>query len=281
MSKLNAALRLIRPLNGIMAALSVIPATTLACGTITMPWRESGLIFCLVSFGYAVNDIFDLRADQINRPKRAIPSGDLSTSNAWLTAVIFLIAGSGLLIGANTLTALYYVGVALLLYWYAVRISSLLMIGNVLVALLCSSVFALGALRCTPGKGAIGMIITCGVLTFLYHLGREIVKDIEDVSGDSSISRSTLPLKWGVNMARLIATLVFALMIAVTYGAWAVLDLSGTFLIAISLGVNLPLALIFVIYWNRDAAGGAKATSIALKVVMLPALVAVLLAGVN
>ncbi len=281
MSKLLAAIKLIRPLNGVVAALSVVPAAAIACGQLMMPWRESGLIFFLVSFGYAVNDIFDVHADLVNRPRRAIPSGVLSIKLAWLTAVLCLILGSGLLIGASTAVAVYFVVVAVLLYLYAAVISAKLILGNVLVATLCASVFALGGLICTPGSGSLAILIACGLLTFLYNLGREIVKDIEDVAGDQAIARSTLPLKWGVQTARIVATAIFAVLIGASYAAHMNLGLSQWFLPAISFGVNLPLALIFVIYWRRDALKGARSVSLALKIVMIPALLAILLASVN
>lgn len=281
MKKLIAAIKLIRPVNGLVAALSVVPAASIACGELTFPWRESGLIFFLVSFGYAINDIFDLRADLINRPKRAIPSGVLSVKNAWVIAVSFLIAGTAFLFGANPICALYYLSVASALYLYAATISSWLIVGNVLVAVLCASVFYLGALGCEVEGKAVGLLILSAILTFLYHLGREIVKDIEDMSGDKAIKRSTVPLKWGPNRARVAAIALFGVLIATSYSGYWVLELSRSYLVAISVGVNLPLALIFIIYMRKGAEEGAGQTSMALKVIMLPALMALLLAGVN
>lgn len=281
MSKAIAAFKLIRPLNGVVAALSVVPAATIACGSLTIPWRESGLIFFLVSFGYAVNDIFDVRTDSINRPSRALPSRSLAIKHAWLTSVLSLILGSGLLIGASTPVAVYYVGIAVLLYSYAARVSSWLIAGNVLVAGLCASVFLLGALICPTDGREQAILVACSMLTFLYHLGREIVKDIEDVAGDKAILRSTLALKWGVQQARIAATAIFALLIGATYLTQWLLGLSVWFLPVISFGVNLPLALIFVIYWRRDAIAGAGAVSLGLKVIMIPALLAIMLATVN
>ena len=281
MRELVAAIKLVRPLNGLVAALSVVPAASIACGELTMPWRESGLIFFLVSFGYAVNDIFDVRADLINRPTRAIPSGALSINFAWLTAVLSLVLGSGLLVGANTMTSVYYVVVALALYFYGAKISSQLIVGNVLVAVLCASVFYLGTQVCPADNRAIGLLAVSAVLTLLYHLGREIVKDIEDISGDEAIARSTVPLKWGLKKARMIALAIFGVLITATYVAYWQLGLSKSYLVAISFGVNLPLALIFVIYMRQEAQAGAHRTSLALKIIMLPALLAILLAGVN
>ncbi len=281
MRVLIAAFKLIRPLNGLVAALSVVPAATIACAELTLPWRESGLIFFLVSFGYAVNDIFDVRADLVNRPTRAIPSGVLSLKNAWLTAVSSLVIGSGLLIGANTAIALYYVVVAVVLYFYAAKISSQLIVGNLLVAVLCASVFYLGSMVCPVDYRAIGLLVVSAILTFLYHLGREIVKDIEDITGDRAMARSTVALKWGPNKARMIAVAIFGVLIAATYVAYWQLGLCKSYLLAISLGVNLPLVLIFVNYMRKDARAGAGQASLALKVIMLPALLAILLAGVN
>lgn len=281
MKQVKAAIHLIRPLNGIVAALSIMPAATISCGTIVFPWREAAMIFFLVSFGYAVNDIFDIGADSINRPNRALPSGRLSPKIAWLVAVLSLVLGSGFLIGASTLLAVYFVVVAVFLYLYAARLSAMLIVGNIVVALLCASVFWLGRISCNPTPAAMSLLICCGILTFLFHLGREIVKDIEDTTGDLAIARSTVPLKWGANRARITAMVIFGVLIVATYIAYWQLGLSRAYLLVITLGVNLPLALIFVIYARRQASTGAGAVSLALKILMLPALLAILLAGVN
>lgn len=281
MKAVFAAIMLIRPINGFVAALSMLPAGTIACGHFVILWRESALIFSLVSFGYVVNDIFDVRADLINRPNRALPSGQVSVATAWGIAAACLLAASAAMIGASTTEWIYYVAVAILLYAYAWRISSWLIVGNMLVALLCASVFLLAGLACGGVTTVKNVLITGALLTFLYHLGREIIKDIEDVAGDGAIARSTIPLKWGAGVARATATVVFGILILSAYLAAMWLDLPARFVILLTLLVNLPLVLIFVLYALSDASQRARRVSIALKVLMIPALAVLMFVNVN
>ena len=47
--------------------------------------------------------------------------------------------------------------------------------------------------------------------SFVLNFGREIIKDIEDIDGDRILSAKTLPLKYGVNYAKISASLVLIL----------------------------------------------------------------------
>ena len=125
------------------------------------------------------------------------------------------------------------------------------------------------------------MLFAGGCLIFLYHFGREIIKDIEDVEGDRVAGRRTIAIVWGAGIARCTAGLAFVALIVASYIIYFACLLSSEYLLLISLAVNLPIVLIFVGLVFREREGNIKRASIALKLVMIPALVALTVAGVG
>ena len=92
--------------------------------------------------------------------------------------------------------------------------------------------------------------------------------------------RATLPLLAGAGNSRLIAATVLALMIATAYYLYYQLP-SQIYLWIITLGVGLPIAAIFAVYLRRDPVKFAGTASVALKIIMLPALGALLALGLK
>ncbi len=274
--------RIIRPLNGVVATVSLLPGLTLASGRISFDWLIGAVLFLLVSFGYAINDIYDLIGDRENDRQRPLVSGQLSIRAAWiLSALLALLVVVLSLFHSQELLA-YSLVLLVALYGYAVRISTILGVANLWVALMCASVFALPLwlhdfAAAEPRCLLLGYAI---LLSFLYHLGREIVKDIEDVRGDLLLKRATLPLVIGAERSRALAFIVFLSLSAVSYLLYSRIPHS-LYLWIVTAGVNLPIVLIFLIYLQKDPVGWAGRMSLALKLLMLPALASLLVLGLD
>jgi len=280
-NKIIAGIKLIRPLNGLVAALSLVAAEAVACGRLELPHVEAAAVFFLVSFGYVINDICDQGADRMNRPHRALPSGAVTVKEAWMIAQGMLVVGLGVALAGGTKLFSYYVAVALVLMLYAKVLSSRLLVSNVVVAALCASVFLLPAWQKDAGVVDWAAVLAAITLTFLFNLMREIVKDIEDVAGDRVLGRTTVPITFGAGRARLTASVIGLLVVLASVGAYGTLNRSATYLSIVILGVDLPLAILFVLYLRRDPVGFAGRVSVVLKVLMMPALVALAAAGVK
>ncbi len=277
MRRLLSGISLVRPLNGLVAAASVVVAFRVATGVWSWPWPEIIAVLLLVSFGYSINDIYDLRADRINRPGRAIVSGAISQKTAAIISLLLLIAGAIVAAGGGERLAQYYAVVALLLWLYARNLSGMFLLGNIVVATLCGSVFLLAALSVgeTARWNAALMAFS---LTFFFSLAREIVKDIEDMDGDRLLRRRTLPLVLGAYKARAAAFTAGFIVFPIAYWARHYVDLTNLYYLLVSLAVNLPIVIIYVIYNRQDPRRGARWVSLALKALMIPALLTLALA---
>jgi geranylgeranylglycerol-phosphate geranylgeranyltransferase len=272
---------MMRPLNGVIAALTLLPAVALGSGRLYLPPRIAIATFFIASCGYIINDLFDFRADKINKPERPFPARKLSAWEGINGALLCLVLGAVTLAGSDIAIWLFFAAFVVGLFLYSFRISSWLVVANFWVATICSSAFLLGGLITHASPMRQGMLIAAGTLTFLYHFGREIIKDIEDVEGDRVAGRRTIAIVWGLGLARCCAATAFGLMIATSYISYFACGLSTTYLLLISLAVSLPIVLIFAGLVFRKREGNIKRASIALKLVMIPALVALTVAGIG
>jgi 4-hydroxybenzoate polyprenyltransferase len=95
-NKITAYLQLIRLPNVVTAAADSLAGWLLATGSLAEPGRWLPLAaasMILYASGTALNDVFDMEIDRVERPRRPLPSGRISRRTAaWL-------GGLGLLIG--------------------------------------------------------------------------------------------------------------------------------------------------------------------------------------
>ncbi|MES2589054.1 MAG: geranylgeranylglycerol-phosphate geranylgeranyltransferase [Bacteroidota bacterium] len=189
----------------------------------------------IAAAGNIINDYFDIKADRINRPERLIISKHIRQRWAilshWiLNGVAFSIA-IYLSIRYNTF---WYVFVHLIsinsLWFYSMYFKKKALIGNILIAsltalvpILCGIHFYLvGTIKplnvelsilnthswiyflAEHGRFIFGMAF----FAFILNLAREIIKDIQDVSGDKVIHAHTLPILIGEKKSSLVASLI-------------------------------------------------------------------------
>jgi len=103
MGKLNAFLRLIRPVNCAMIGLAVIVGASLVSSLDFSTNLLLGFItsFTLTAASMAINDYYDKDIDAINEPQRPIPSGAISPKEALLLALVLSVIGFVAALGTN------------------------------------------------------------------------------------------------------------------------------------------------------------------------------------
>ena len=215
MSQLIAFLLLPRPLNGLITALSVGVGLWTANAPPTWgPGLIAALSAALINgAGNAFNDLIDIDIDRINRPDRPLPSGRISPFIAGVQTLALSLAGCLLGFWLSPWHGSIALGVALLLALYSIFLKNSLLWGNILVAFVGALAFPYGALA----AGDLGRSWIPALFALLFHTGREIVKDIEDVAGDRLRGDHTLPLRWGRNRAGWIAAAVYLLLLAIAW----------------------------------------------------------------
>ena len=262
-----------RPVNVLISFISVFVAIII-CGPLN-DWPRI-ILACLTGAfitvaANAINDVYDLEIDRINRPCRPLPNGVISPKEALVFSIIFYFLGvlSSALINKWTLIiALIF---SALLTIYSAKLKRLPLIGNFTVSLATAFAFIYGGVA----VGHVENAIFPAIFAFLMHFGREIIKDMEDVEGDRRNAAQTLPIRYGMRAAKALTTLLLALLIGITqlpyllqvYGLW--------YWIVVNLGVNTVLLFSIVSLWRQSTRSSFRLLSILLKADMLIGLLAI------
>lgn len=183
---------------------------------------------CLAAGGNAINDYFDVVADRINRPTRVVVGSSVDRRVALLVHVILTLMGvfmGGYLafVLRRSFFMLLFVAVPIILWFYSTHLKRMVLIGNIVVALLValtgymvvSADFAavdLAAHRVLSDHEPMSQLwfLVCGycIFAFIANLGREVLKDIEDVDGDAAMGCHTLPVEMGVPYSKVVVILI-------------------------------------------------------------------------
>lgn len=206
-AKLWASIEIARPHN-MTAAMACIAAGFYIAGgdplsLIFLPMLVTGLV---AGCGNMINDYFDADIDAINKPRRPIPSGRLARRH-----VIRLYAASTLLVTAGSLFVLDAAMIPFLLAWeallflYGWKLKRLPVAGNLLVASVAASAFIAGAVMAGEPDRALFPFL----FAFLFIMGRELVKEAEDLEGDRSAGARTVAVVLGSESTLRAASLFF------------------------------------------------------------------------
>lgn len=184
--KIRALIALTRPPNSTLMFIAVISGILLSDEKI---FQLDKLIlafitaYSLCGASMAFNDYFDKEVDRVNAPWRPIPSGAISGSEA-----IILSAALGTIgiisAAATSLQCLIVAAAAFLVALiYNAKLKKTGLFGNMLVSVDVVIPFIYGAVL---SDGYISpRIITFIFPVYLSNLGREIIKGISDIEGDS------------------------------------------------------------------------------------------------
>lgn len=191
-------------------------------------WQYALLIAATVLIaagGYVINDIFDQETDLENHSNKTIIGNSISESKAYIIYASLTITGvlCGFIL-ANSVDrsnfAVIFVLIATLLYFYASTLKQIAVVGNIIVAtLLAFSVIIIGIFDIVPNTFdfnqkqmmlAFSILFDYAKFAFIINLVREIIKDIEDIKGDTLQEMKTLPILIGVSKTNKIA---FALLL--------------------------------------------------------------------
>lgn len=222
-----------------------------------------------------INDILDIEIDKINRPARILPSGKMSPQMAFKVYFSFLALAvlCGLVIETYLLPLFLIIFSIVILHIYSVYLKKQPIIGNIVVAgiLGLSFIFA-GSLLGHWDAG-----IWPGITAFCFMMGREIVKDIQDIPGDSKLNAMTLPIRFGVSIAKF--TSLFFLLFGVVFSilSYFVMSYSEIYLYIILLAVCIPTLLVCVELITSKQSNEFGKISTHIKWIIFPYLIALIL----
>ncbi len=227
----------------------------------------------IAAYGNAVNDIFDLKTDKINKQFRPLPSGALTRSEASIAALIFAVTGISISFYIGYLATAVAFAAVILLTLYTPVFKGYLFVGNIVVAFVSSLAFVYGGIA--VGK-PIGAFIPA-IFAFLLHLGREMVKDVQDIIADRESGIRTGASIDNSETARMMAGGVFILLVIATVIPFLTDHYQLAYFLTVVLGVDLVLIISALKLFQTDDPEIMRKIAVWLKVAMPIGLLAVLL----
>ncbi|HVO76741.1 MAG TPA: geranylgeranylglycerol-phosphate geranylgeranyltransferase [Candidatus Bathyarchaeia archaeon] len=204
MRKTVALIVMLRPHNVAAAVLSVAVGFAMAGGS-GWPWALLAAAAFATAAGNTINDIYDVDIDRVNKPARPLPAGQIGVRAAVLLYA-FCVAAAIAICSLLPRPDAAWIGIwIVMLHVYSWRLKRMYLAGNVLVAAVAGSGFLLGAHA--AGRLSAGAIPAA--YTFLFVVGREIVKDVDDIEGDEACRATTFPIVSGRRAALTTALAIF------------------------------------------------------------------------
>jgi 4-hydroxybenzoate polyprenyltransferase len=257
-------LELSRPFTLVAPALGFLSGAVTAAGAAPAePWGPELVLYPLIGLtmaavlnaaSNALNQIYDLEIDRINKPKRPLPSGRLSIRDAWIfTAIAYIVALvlAWLVAPGGRHECFWIVLVATVItFLYSVppfRTKRLGIWANVTIAI------PRGVLLKVAGWSAVKTIYGVepwfiGAIFGLFLLGASTTKDFADMEGDARGGCRTLPIMYGVKRAAWMISPSFVLpFLMISAGAFAGI-LTGNFVLLQLLSLVMTLYGIYVCY---------------------------------
>jgi 4-hydroxybenzoate polyprenyltransferase len=255
---------LARPFTLVAPALGFFSGAVTAVGAVPEdPWSwpllQPALIGAVMAAVFnagsnALNQIYDLEIDRINKPKRPLTSGRLTIRQAWaFTAIAYALtlALAWLVAPVGRHECFWIVAIAVVAtIAYSVpplRTKQRGMWANITIAI------PRGVLLKVAGWSAVKTVFGVepwfiGAIFGLFLLGASTTKDFADMEGDARGGCRTLPILYGAKKAAWLISPSFVLpFLMINLGAWLGI-LTGPPLLLHSLGAGMALYGLYVCY---------------------------------
>jgi geranylgeranylglycerol-phosphate geranylgeranyltransferase len=279
MKRIIGYLKLTRSLNNLIAALSVLVGALVA-GDIEDAYASFNwwavAFACISAFfisggGNCINDFFDMEIDKINKPFRPLPKGEISKeASLWFSLFLFFV-GFGLSLFIRASSVIIATVAIMFLILYGRSLKRKLFWGNFMVSFVSALAFLYGGI--TTKDFSLSLIPA--VFAFLFHMGREIIKDIQDLKGDLFLNVSSLPIRFGIRFSLIFTTVIFSFLILLTSLPYLFDIFSLSYLIMVILGVDLVLLYVLWSMWKEPSTSNLGRLSTILKIDMFLGLAAI------
>lgn len=205
--KIQSYSMFIRPFAFIGTAIIFVCSSLIAINTppyVQYSWLHIllGALSCglLASASHALNNIFDLEIDKINKPFRALPSKKISLREAWIFTI--LLYALSFLLSLYVKTELFFItliiaGFSFIYSSPPFRTKRLGILENITIAI------PRGLLIILAGWSVIKSVFEVtpwyiGSISMLFLIGAISTKDFKDLKGDKLHNCYTLPVKYGI-----------------------------------------------------------------------------------
>lgn len=228
--------------------------------------------------GNIINDIQDVKIDEINKPQKLVVEKYISRKNALLLYGLFTFTG---LVLASLVHFQYFIWTlvaAQILWLYAVVLKCQPIIGNLAVAFLMG--LSVWVVQFSGEYFHLPLLVFYALFAFLTGFIREIVKDIEDKKGDEETGCRTFAVRNPLqNVKNLIYILLFAGLVLLLASA-SIMFYKDLIYLALYLAIIICPALVFYFFQVKKAKEKEQFSRLSLyiKIIMLAGILSMPLA---
>jgi 4-hydroxybenzoate polyprenyltransferase len=195
-----------RPFTLVPPVIGIFSGSLIGYGASHAPFHVARVALAVLSAAVlnaasnGLNQVCDLENDRINKPHRPLPSGAMTTREAWLFILTAYVAALSMVAMVNLETFAIYSVAALATVAYSappLRLKRHPLGSNLTIAAIR------GALLKVAGWAAIATVRQSvepwyiGSIYFVFLLGATTTKDFADIEGDRAAGCITLPVKYG------------------------------------------------------------------------------------
>ncbi len=241
-------------ISGALTAVGAAPREAWTPSLLVAPIIGAAMAALLNAGNNALNQIYDLEIDRVNKPKRPLPSRRLSVPQVWTFTVITYAAALALawLVAPGGRHECFWLVAAAVVFTYIysvppLRTKRLGIWANVTIAI------PRGVLLKVAGWSSVKTIVGVepwyiGAIFGLFLLGATTTKDFADMAGDRQGGCRTLPIQYGVRRAAWMISPSFVIpFIMIAVGAWIGV-LTGNFWLLQLLGLVMTCYGLYVCY---------------------------------
>ncbi len=174
------------------------------------------VVVLIAAGGYVINDYYDAEIDLINKPSRPIPSGRVSRTEALTLSLLLIFLGVVISSYIGVISFMYAVFNATLLILYSKRLKKEGFAGNLAISTASANSIIYGGLTLSEVCSDLTLVkytLIPATYAFVFTLMREIIKGIEDVTGDLRVGVKTLAITRGVKQASKISIILMLLIV--------------------------------------------------------------------
>lgn len=192
---------------------------------VALDWRLFLLVMAstfAIASGYIINNFYDAKKDIINRPKKSYLDRLVSQKTQLYVYFILNFVAALLAFFVSWRAAIFYSVYIFLLWYYSHRLKKYLGIGNLSAALLAVLPF-FGILLYF--KNFYPVIFAHATFLFLIILTREMIKDLENLTGDLSNNYQTMPVIYGEKYTKICITIILIMTVIPVYFLVTIYDI--------------------------------------------------------
>ena len=240
-------------------------------------------ILLIASAGNIINDILDVKTDQINKPNAVIIDKHISKTNAFRIYLLFnllsmVIAGYLSYKTGTYLLTVIYLATIFLLYTYSSKFKGIPLLGNFIIAAITPLPILILVYMDLPDSKtkhlSISIVFIIYFLGFLLNLIRELIKDIQDYKGDKTTNIKTFTVayekKTSLKLIRFITVFFIIVLQIIVFFLYPKKPILSSYL---EILVLIPLLYITL----KITVTNSKKMSVLLKIIMFLGMLSILL----